>query len=252
MHDSTRRGSSTSTPLSSPQFARQWAELLEELRARVGAEQFDAWFRSIRGVHMNDSVLELELPDGHYADWIRERFSEQLKDVVRSVLGPDVNTVLKASESSSESSSEREQAKPVSLPPGTRERSEGHSGARSPYLAIPHRWLDELMPAVDPSSWKVFLVLLRFVWRRQTRLLIVQERLEKGELVAHVSRDKLVRATGLSLDTVRRCLRRLERLGVVRTTVNPQGQANLYQLGYRDEAHERWFAEQAIEQLREG
>lgn len=248
MHDSTRRGSSTSTPLSNPRFARQWAEALELLREHVGEEKFDAWFRSIRSVRMSDSVLELELPDGHYADWIRERFSEQLTDVVRSVLGPDVNTVLKASESSSE----REQAKPVSLPPGTRERSEGHSGARSPYLAIPHRWLDELMPAVDPSSWKVFLVLLRFVWRGQTRLLIVQERLEKGELVAHVSRDKLARATGLSLETVRRCLRQLERLGVVRTTVKPQGRANLYQLGYRDEARERWFAEQAIEQLREG
>ena len=244
MNNSTRRGRSTSTPVSCPRFARQWSEVLAELRASVGEEQFDTWFGSIRGVRLCGSVLELELPNGHYARWIEENFFEQLEAVVHGVLGPDVNIVLKASESSSE----REQLDPAPISESADERPEELSEVQRPYSMLYHHWVDKLVPEVGLSAWGVYLVLLRFVWRRPTRFDALQEHIERGALVAHVSKDKLARISGLSVRTVQYCLRELERISLIR--VMPcSGHANLYMLGRKSPKGECWFADLVCKDL---
>ncbi len=245
MSDSTRPRTGPSTPLSCPRFAAQWSEVLEQLRKSIGAEQFNIWFRAIRGVRMAESTLELELPNGQYVDWIRKRFFRQLEDVARRVLGPDVNIVLKASERLSEC----ELPKPVSLlPPGASKPSERLVEPHGPYSPLFHRWVDKLLPEVGLSTWGVYLVLLRFVWRGPTHINVLQEHIGRGALVAHVSNGKLTRILGLSVRKVRYCLRELERVSLIRVIRCP-GRASLYMLGHKGSKGECWFADLVCEEL---
>ena len=118
-------------------------------------------------------------------------------------------------------------------------------------------WLDELMPRLEATTWSLFMALLRNIWREEQppgppwaeELEDFRLHITRGDLAASVSMGDLARALGVSPNTVRRHLRKLEQMELIQIFVSTHGRSNVYVLGYRDAEHYDWFADRVLARL---
>src|SRR5438874_7777568 len=65
-----------------------WNRIREEVRLRLPAQQaFDTWFRPLRARQTTDALLELEVPNLFFVEWIEEHYLEVLGECAYRVLG---------------------------------------------------------------------------------------------------------------------------------------------------------------------
>src|SRR5215831_8260176 len=74
-----------------PQGAcEDWESILSALRPQLPSDQaFDTWFRPLRPRHVSTDLIELEVPNLFFVDWIQEHYLGPLADSIRAVLGHD-------------------------------------------------------------------------------------------------------------------------------------------------------------------
>jgi len=67
---------------------RLWAQVLSLVQDRIGSAQtFDTWFRPITPRVMGPTLVELEVPNAFFVDWIHEHHLPMLRDCLASVFG---------------------------------------------------------------------------------------------------------------------------------------------------------------------
>jgi chromosomal replication initiator protein len=67
---------------------RLWTQVLGTVYARIGSAQtFETWFRPIVVRSISPEVVELEVPNAFFVDWIHEHHLPLLRDCVQTVLG---------------------------------------------------------------------------------------------------------------------------------------------------------------------
>ncbi len=208
------------------------AAFINALSEAIGEEQFRIWFGKLKCGIQGSNVLELELPNADYVRWAQRKFGSSLEQAARLAFGNPVSFAWRSADDS------LEQAQPAP------------SVLSSGYTRIPNRWLDELRPRIGLVPWCVFETLLRFVWRGETKLKVLQEHLGRGELVAYVSKPKLAKMLSLSTRRVQSNVRALEQLGLVQTSCQPRGGANVYVLGQNHLGEVLWLADVALKKLR--
>src|SRR5678815_5202662 len=73
---------------SAEETERLWTQVLGTVYARIGSAQtFETWFRPIVVRSINPEVVELEVPNAFFVDWIHEHHLPLLRDCVQTALG---------------------------------------------------------------------------------------------------------------------------------------------------------------------
>jgi len=78
-----------------------WGQVLESVRARIGSHQaFDTWFKPIVPRQLSPEVVELEVPNAFFIDWLHEHHLPLLHASLRAALGatPAVRFALRESQ----------------------------------------------------------------------------------------------------------------------------------------------------------
>ncbi len=70
-----------------------WARITDVLRERIGAQNFETWFRPASLVAVNDSAADLQLPNKFFVDWIGDHYQDALLESVRTILGAQIQRV---------------------------------------------------------------------------------------------------------------------------------------------------------------
>lgn len=218
------------------------------LAEHLSAEDMELWFRGVKCSLTHPESLEVELPNEHYAGWVREHYRAELEAAVMKAFGP-VKVTLRAAGVSSEMAARapNQTLGKESLNHCFQKKKLGQ------FMKIYYHWLDEIQPRIGVTAWVVFERLIRFIWRGDTHIDVLQSHVEQGDLVAYVSVGKLAQATGLGRRTVQRQLRKLEQLGLIQAIESSSpGQIRLYRLGREVDGEEIWLADQVAEKYRTG
>ena len=80
-------------PVENAETARLWDEVLASVKGSLDSQQaFDTWFRPIVPLHLDASLVELEVPNPFFVDWIHEHHLPTLQVALSAVLGarPDI------------------------------------------------------------------------------------------------------------------------------------------------------------------
>ena len=70
------------------EITRLWEQVLSSVQGRLGSHQaFDTWFRPIVPREISPQVVELEVPNAFFVDWIHEHHLPTLRLGLNEVLG---------------------------------------------------------------------------------------------------------------------------------------------------------------------
>ena len=58
-----------------------WSKVIDSLKERVGQQNFDIWIKPIHLISMEGEMVELEVPNRFFKEWINEHYSRHIKDV---------------------------------------------------------------------------------------------------------------------------------------------------------------------------
>ncbi len=76
--------------MQSEETGQLWAQVLESVRGRLGSPQaFDTWFKPIIPRVISDQLVELEVPNAFFVDWIHEYHLGTLRQGLAEVLNAD-------------------------------------------------------------------------------------------------------------------------------------------------------------------
>ncbi len=101
--------------LQSEELGRLWEQVLESVKARIGSHQaFDTWFKPIVPRQLSPEVVELEVPNAFFIDWLHEHHLPLLQSSLKGALGgmPALRFSL----------SETQEAPPAAAPTGVASR----------------------------------------------------------------------------------------------------------------------------------
>ena len=78
----------TTAPLHSDSVAEAWERILEGLRPQLPSQQaFETWFRPLRPKQVGSDLIEVEVPNLFFVDWIQEHYLNLLVEVACGVTG---------------------------------------------------------------------------------------------------------------------------------------------------------------------
>ena len=84
------------TPLDA---ARLWTDVLDYVRPRVSREGFETWLTPTRGCSLSSSVLEVEVPNSFFADWLSQHYSAEVRAALSSVCQREMSVSFRPRES---------------------------------------------------------------------------------------------------------------------------------------------------------
>lgn len=62
-----------------------WAAILDYVRPRVSREGFETWLAPTKGVALSGNVLEVDVPNSFFADWLSQHYSAEVQAAMTSV-----------------------------------------------------------------------------------------------------------------------------------------------------------------------
>ncbi len=63
-----------------PMVDHLWSKVVDSLKERVGQQNFDIWIKPIQFLSMDGEIVELEVPNRFFKDWINEHYSSFIMD----------------------------------------------------------------------------------------------------------------------------------------------------------------------------
>jgi chromosomal replication initiator protein len=127
----------------SEETGQLWAQVLDSVRGRIGSPQaFDTWFKPIIPRAISEQVVELEVPNAFFVDWIHEHHLAALRQGLAEVLNAEPEVRFSALEPIAPA--------PVSLEPAPPAAEPG------PRVTTARSWLDsQLSPRHTFESFVV-------------------------------------------------------------------------------------------------
>src|SRR5262245_23588580 len=121
-----------------------WGQVLTAVQVRLDSQHsFDTWLKPIQPVSLSPQLVELEVPNPFFIDWIHQHHLGLLRQSLREVLGTDPEVRFTAREASSPA--------PATAPEPVVPRSE------TPQIVLPREdraWLDSrLNPRLTFASF---------------------------------------------------------------------------------------------------
>jgi len=125
-----------------------WGQVLTAVQVRLDSQHaFDTWLKPIQPVSLSPQLVELEVPNPFFIDWIHQHHLSQLRQSLREVLGTDPEVRFTARDPGSPAPA------PITPPDPPAPRSE------TPQIVLPREdraWLDSrLNPRLTFASFVV-------------------------------------------------------------------------------------------------
>lgn len=77
---------STDTPVLSEEHSAKWIQFLDEMKSRVGEQDYSTWFPNMELAGVED-VVHIAVPSRTFADIVEERFGNTIREVTGKVFG---------------------------------------------------------------------------------------------------------------------------------------------------------------------
>jgi chromosomal replication initiator protein len=71
-----------------------WSEALEEIKDRVGKQNFDTWIKPVRFIAKNRNEVTLEVPNKFFRDWLTENYIGQIENILATFAKQDIKIVF--------------------------------------------------------------------------------------------------------------------------------------------------------------
>ena len=71
-----------------------WSEALEEIKDRVGQQNFDTWIKPVRFVTKNKNEVTLEVPNKFFRDWLTENYIGQIENILATFAKQEIKIVF--------------------------------------------------------------------------------------------------------------------------------------------------------------
>jgi len=71
-----------------------WSEALEEIKDRVGKQNFDTWIKPVRFLTKNKNEVTLEVPNKFFRDWLTENYIGQIENILATFAKQDIKIVF--------------------------------------------------------------------------------------------------------------------------------------------------------------
>ena len=71
-----------------------WSEALEEIKDRVGQQNFDTWIKPVRFITKNRNEVTLEVPNKFFRDWLTENYIGQIENILATFAKQDIKIVF--------------------------------------------------------------------------------------------------------------------------------------------------------------
>ncbi len=59
-----------------------WSKVIDSLKERVGQQNFDIWIKPIHFISMDGDIVELEVPNRFFKEWINEHYAPHIKEAL--------------------------------------------------------------------------------------------------------------------------------------------------------------------------
>ncbi|MDR2084027.1 MAG: chromosomal replication initiator protein DnaA [Bacteroidales bacterium] len=66
-----------------------WNNCLAIIKDNVSAENFETWFKPIKAIKLDNSILTIQVPSSFYYEWLEEHYIDILRRVVKREIGND-------------------------------------------------------------------------------------------------------------------------------------------------------------------
>ncbi len=83
-------------------MAYLWAEAQEEIKERIGKQNYDTWIRPIRFVSRNKNELVVAVANKFFRDWVGQNYLRDLESVVSAVAKHDLKVVIEVEQNGDE------------------------------------------------------------------------------------------------------------------------------------------------------
>ena len=77
-----------------------WTDILDYVRPRVSREGFETWLAPTRGLALSGSVLEVEVPNSFFADWLSQHYSAEVRAALTNVSQQEVSVSFRPRDAS--------------------------------------------------------------------------------------------------------------------------------------------------------
>ncbi|HED09134.1 MAG TPA: chromosomal replication initiator protein DnaA [Caldithrix abyssi] len=64
-----------------------WPAILDVIKQNINIRSFTTWFAPINLIHLDESYLELEVPNRFFSEWIENHYNELIQNAVTQILG---------------------------------------------------------------------------------------------------------------------------------------------------------------------
>lgn len=77
-----------------------WEKSLSLLRDKVNNHNFDTWIKPLRLVSIDDTRVEIEVPNKFFQDWLNDNYSGLISDTLREVSNKDISVTFRVKKES--------------------------------------------------------------------------------------------------------------------------------------------------------
>jgi chromosomal replication initiator protein len=81
-----------------PDAQKLWGEILEYLRMRVSREGFETWLSPTKGRAIRNNVIEVDVPNSFFADWIGQHYTPEIRAALSQLTGQNITVAFKAAD----------------------------------------------------------------------------------------------------------------------------------------------------------
>ena len=79
-------------------MSEQWNQALSEIKAQIGAQNFETWIAPVRFLSRNKNEVLLEVPNKFFRDWLTEHYIAKLEAALSSSARSSVRVVFQVNE----------------------------------------------------------------------------------------------------------------------------------------------------------
>lgn len=79
-------------------MSQTWTSVLTEIRSKISEVNYNAWFKDLRCVHMDDSSVQLAVPNSFTREWLSDYYAETICDELRKLTGHEYRVAFEVQE----------------------------------------------------------------------------------------------------------------------------------------------------------
>ena len=88
-----------------------WNRCLSALSEKVNQKSFDIWLKPLKALNLKDTILEIEVPNKFFKDWISENYQAVIRDVLHQLTQKSFSLTLSLREGKEEETKEAKETK---------------------------------------------------------------------------------------------------------------------------------------------